>query len=99
MIPIELDEVHLNNLKEAYPDRQFEAVIIGPPPDMEESIEDIPVVVSKGENGLRIHTFWKPEADEAIVLEHGGVIEFTLWSSTMPPVSGDIWGGYGQPEE
>ena len=99
MISVELDEVHLKALKEAHPDRQFEAVTIGPPKGMEESIGDLPVVVSKGEDGLKIHTFWKPEADETIVLEHGGVIEFTLWSSTMPPISGDIWGGHGQPEE
>lgn len=99
MIPIELDEEHFRSLQEAMPDREFKQVTIGPPEGLKDKISDIPVVVSKGEDGLRIHTFWKPEADETIVLEHGGVIEFALWTSTMPPVSGDIWGGHGQPEE
>jgi hypothetical protein len=93
MIPVELDENYFKSLQEALPKRAFSQVTIGPPEGLEEEIGDLPAVVSKGEEGLRIHTFWKPEADELEVLQKGGVIEFTLWSPTMPPVSGDIWGG------
>ena len=99
MIPVELSENYFKYLQEALPKRAFTQVTIGPPEGLKDEIGDLPVAVSKAEDGLRIHTFWRPEADELEVLQKGGVIEFTLWASSMPPVSGDIWGGHGQPEE
>ena len=93
MIPTELDETYYKTLQEALPKRQFQQVTIGPPEGLEDEIGDLPVVVSKGEDGLKIHTFWRPEEGELEVLQKGGVIELTLWASNMPPISADIWGG------
>jgi len=98
VIPTKLDEKHVEALKSALPDRQFNEVEIGPPPGMEESVGSLDAVVTKDEEGqIRVHTFWKPEEGEIEALQNGGVIELTIHADHLHPISGDIWGsGNGQ---
>lgn len=97
MNAISLPEEEYQHLQGQEPDRQFtRKVFTAPSEDLDDpDIAPLDTVISlnREERTVYIHTFWKPDESDLEVLKDGGVIEFTLLSSQLPPVSAQIWGG------
>lgn len=97
MNAISLPEKEYKHLVAQEPERQFtRRVFTAPDGDLTNNeIAPLDTVISANmkERTMAIHTFWQPSEEDIEVLKDGGVIEFTLLSSELPPVSAQIWGG------
>jgi len=92
--PHSLTEKEFDEFCDSYEGREFARTVMAAPNGdlLDDKIKPIDVVISKGEDGLRVHTFWKVQKEDLKGLENG-FIEFVILADHLHPVAPGIYYG------